>query len=261
MSYPFILYDNVFASGVTATDTEGATGDYSVDYIYDLRPFTFWQADTFGTKYITMDAGSAVAVDTLAIYKHNLNTATATVSLESSTTGAWGGEEVEQIAGFIPSDDKAIVKIFTQATVRYWRIKIVTASVAPNMAVAMIGESLDFPVYPDSPFTRTNEQMNATAEIAKEGGHPLGVTQYYSPVSFPVSLTYPQTSWVDGDFKTFWDSHGKKGKPFFWVPNITEWATDIFFVWFPPGFSLNPSQSDTTNYDSLALEFTGTSED
>ena len=255
---PLILYDNVFGSGLTATDTE-ATGDYSIDYIHDLRPYTFWKAASSGTKYITMDAGAAVAVDALAIFSHNLGTASATVSLESSTTGAWAGEEVEQIAGFVPTTDLVIFKTFTQATVRHWRIKIVTGAIAAEVGVAMIGEALDFPVYPDSPFIPKVESVNVTAEISK-GGHLLGVTSRYTPLSFDVNLTYPQMSWVDGDFKTFWENHGRQVKPFFWAPNLTEWADRVYFVRFPANFSLAVPQSDTTNADSLRLKFEGIAE-
>jgi hypothetical protein len=258
MTEPFILYDNIFDNTVTATDTE-ATGDYNVAYIQDLRPYTYWKAASLGTKHLTIDAGAATAADSLAIFSHNLGTASATVSLESSTTGAWGGEEVEQIAGFVPTTDLVIMKTFTSATIRYWRVKIVTAGVAPYLGVCILGARLDFPVYPDSPFTPKTEAINATAEISK-GGHLLGVTSRYSPLSFSVNLTWPPMSWVDGDFKTFWENHGRQVKPFFWVPNFTTWADRTYFVRFPASFSLSAPQSDTTNADNLMLSFEGIAE-
>jgi len=257
MTEPMILYSNVLASGVTATNT--AAGDYSVDYLYDLRPYTYWRAASFGTRYITMDAGAAVAVDSLAIYKHNLGTAAATVSLESSATGAWAGEQTERVAGFVPTTDFVIFKTFAQVSVRYWRIKIVTDAIAPEMAVAMIGAAMDFPVFPDSPFTPLSESVNATAETSK-GGHLLGVTSYYSPISVDVGFTWPPMSFVDGDFKTFWDNHGRRLKPFFWVPNFSQWAGKIYFVRFPDNFTLAVPQSDTTNADTLRLKFQGVAE-
>lgn len=255
---PFILYDNVFDTSVTATDTE-AIGDFAAAFIQDLRTYTTWRAASSGTKYLTIDAGSAVAVDTLAILSHNLGTVSATISLESSTTGAWAGEEVEQIAGFNPSTDLAIMKTFTQATVRHWRVKIVTGSFAAEIGVCMIGERMDFPVFPDSPFTPKSEGINATAEISK-GGHLLGVTSRFSPIDIMVSFTYPAMSFIDGDFKTFWENHGRQVKPFFWVPNFTEWPDRINFVRFPASFSLAVAQSDTTNADSLTLQFEGIAE-
>jgi hypothetical protein len=255
---PFILYNNIFDNTVTATDTE-SSGDYAAAYIQDLRSFTYWKAASVGTKYLTIDAGAATAADTLAIYSHNLGTASATVSLESSTTGAWGGEEVEQVAGFVPTSDVVQLKTFTEATIRYWRVKIVTAGVAAEVGVCVLGSRMDFPVYPDSPFTPLSESINATAEISK-GGHLLGVTSRFSPIDISVSFTWPPMSFIDGDFNTFWENHGRQLKPFFWVPNLTQWATKIYFVRFPESFSLEAPQSDTTNADTLELQFEGTAE-
>jgi len=255
---PFILYDNVFNNTVTATDTE-ATGDYAAAYIQDLRPYTTWKAASSGTKYLTIDAGAAVAVDSLAILSHNLGTVSATVRLESSTTGAWAGEEVEQIAGFSPSTDLVIMKTFTQATIRYWRVKIVTGALAAEIGICMIGERMDFPVYPDSPFTPKSEGINATAEISK-GGHLLGVASRFSPITISVSFTYPEMLFIDGDLKIFWENHGRLVKPFFWAPNFDEWPERIHFVRFPVSFSLAVAQSDITNADGLSLNFEGVAE-
>jgi hypothetical protein len=63
--------------------------------------------------------------NSIAIVKHNLGTAGASVSVESSTNGsAWS----ERLASFVPSNDKALFKVFTGVSAQYWRIKIVTAS-------------------------------------------------------------------------------------------------------------------------------------
>mgnify|MGYP007051340092 CR=1 len=86
----------------------------------------------------TIDAGSAVAADTLCLTAHNLSTAGATVSVEYSATGAWAGEEVEALAGFTPADDGSLMKLFASATAQYWRLKIVSASVVPEIAIAML---------------------------------------------------------------------------------------------------------------------------
>lgn len=255
---PFILYDNIFDSTTTATDTD-STGDFAAAYIADLRPYTYWQSTSIGLKYLTIDAGAATAADTLIILGHNLNTASTTVTLQSSTTGAWAGEEVDQVAGFDPSNDLVICKTFTEATVRYWRVKLLSADAAPYIGVCMLGSRLDFPVYPDSPFTAKSESVNATSEVSK-GGHLLGVTTRYTPQSFNVNFTWPAMSFVDGDFTTFWENHGRQLKPFFWVPNFTTWATKIHFVRFPDNFALAVPQSDTTNADSLNLSFEGIAE-
>ncbi len=83
---PFILYNNIYTLGTpTATDT--AAG-YDVSNIKDYRAFTLWRAASAGTKYLTINAGSAQNFDTLGILGHNFATASATVSVEHSTNGS-----------------------------------------------------------------------------------------------------------------------------------------------------------------------------
>lgn len=255
MSLPKILYDNILASGVTATDT--AT-DYSVDNIYDLRTYTYWTAASSGTKYITMDAGAAVDVDSLAIISHNFSTASATVSLEHDDNSGFTSP-TEAIAGFAPTADTAIFKSFTSVSERYWRVKIVTAAVAARIGVVILGEEVEIPVYPDAPFTPKVESIIASTKRTKAGSI-LGSTLNYNPLTFSVSFDYPPFSFLDGDFKTFWDDHGKLLKPFFWVPNLSELDTDIYFVKFPDNFKLAIPQKNTSNADKLKLKFEGVAE-
>jgi hypothetical protein len=256
MSKPIIAYKNIFASGVTATDTAAT---YSVDNIYDWRPYTSWKADSFGTKYITMDAGAAVDVDTLCFQTHNLGTASATVSLESSTTGAWGGEEVEQIAGFQPANDNAIAKVFTQATVRYWRVKIITGAIAAQIGCVVLGAQMIFPTYPGKPFTADSQGVNVTANNPR-GGHIFRVKSYYTPLDISVSFTWPTMYFVDNIYAEFWHTHGKKLIPFFWIENITDYPNKIYFVRLTDGASNGTAQNDPVYGESHTMSMIGIAE-
>ncbi|OQY16387.1 MAG: hypothetical protein B6I36_10350 [Desulfobacteraceae bacterium 4572_35.1] len=249
---PFLLYKNVFDSTTTATDTE-ADGDYDSAYVSDSRPYTRWLAASSGTKYLTVDAGTATMADTLSILGHNLSGAT--VSVESSTTGAWGGEEVERLAGFVPANDYIIIKKTTEATARYWRVKIVASS-APFVAVLMLGARLDFPLFPDAPFVPEVQTINAEANISKTG-HLLGVDVNYTPLKLDVSFTWPEMTFIEGIFDDFWTSHGRLVKPFIWVPNIEEWPDRAYLVRFPQNFKYSYQLNDTTNAEALKLSFEG----
>lgn len=254
MSLPLILYKNIFSAITTATDT--ASGDFSPANITDYRTYTFWKAASTGTKYLTVDNGADVAADTICIIGHNLGLAGATVSVESSATGAWAGEEIERLAGFVPADDYAVCKIFTQATARYWRVKIISATTIPQIAIINLGARMDFPVYPNVPFTPVTEKVKATVQRSK-GGHLLGVSTYYSEMMIKAKFTYPPMSFIDGDFQDFWRDHGRELRPFFWVPNLTEWPSKVYFVRFPARARHGVKQSDVTNADSLSLSFEG----
>lgn len=378
MALPKILHDNIFASGVTATDTD-SDSQYSIDNIYDLRTYTYWLGASAGVKYFTMDAGAAVDVDSLGIISHNLGTAEASIVIESSTTGAWAGEEVnrynpelvtngeftgtgnitgwtlqstatnnngvdvfdgttgaasnlllsqnitgliigttykvyfERITGtevsalFISDDDSGysatlgqdsftfvasaithwlyiravgattrvivdnvsvriaetadtvIAKIFTSASAQYWRVRIATASVVPQVGVCLLGEALEFPVYPDAPFTPKSEGISASTSRAKAGSI-LGSVINHHPLTFNISFDYPPFSFLDGDFKDFWDDHGKQLKPFFWVPNLDDLPNEIHWVKFPDKFKLAIPRKNTSNADRLRLQFEGGAE-
>lgn len=255
---PIICYKNVFDSTVVATDTD--SGDYNAAFVADLRPFTRWKAASSGTKYLTMPTTVSTA-DSLAIRGHNLGTAAATVSLESSHTNAWVGEEVVRLAGFVPTDDYSIFKELDSSVPdgHYVRLKIVTAAVAPELGVLLVGEMLQFPDWPDAPMTPANEQLNAITPKSK-GGHHLGSTEYFSPVQHRASFTDVVATFVFGDFLDFWRNHGRSRKPFFWIPNLTEFPEEINFVTFPSSFTWGWPMSDTTYVDRVILLMEGSNE-
>jgi len=157
---PVILYDNRFADGaLSATDTESG---YDVNNIKDLRAHTFWKAAAPGTKYITVNCGTPLPADALAIVGHNLSSCAAIISVEASEDGiTWR----EWLIEFTVSNDKAFLKIFTsdwalspwgefawgELSAEYWRIKIVTTSQAPFIAVALLGMRMEFPFRPAAP--------------------------------------------------------------------------------------------------------------
>jgi hypothetical protein len=232
---PIILYDNRFLDAIpTATDTE--TG-YSVSNITDLRPFTFWQADSPGTKYITVNCAGAKSADCLGIVGHNFFTASATVSVESSATGAWAGEEVVRLAGFTVTTDKAVLKTFTTASAQYWRIKVVTGSVAAKMAICVLGVRLDMEKQVQQTFDPCPEKLNATSARSK-AGYMIGST--LKNISFEIQANFSNLtdSWLRGAFTTAWVAHLSLCKPFFWVWNPTTYPADVYLVAIPPEYAL-----------------------
>ena len=122
-TYPIILYDSILedCSTLTATDTE--TG-YDVYNLIDYRSYTYWQGDTPGLKYITVDYGATVAADSFGIVGHNFSTAAAFITLQDSTNNStWA----TQVSEFYPTDNYAILKTFTSSDRRYKRVKVASA--------------------------------------------------------------------------------------------------------------------------------------
>lgn len=231
---PMILAENRLLDGTpTATDT--ATG-FDVLNLRDLRPFTYWQANSSGTKYITVDCGTAKAADSLAMIGHNLYTADADVSVECSADN-FAAETIEALAAFTPTSDRAFLKTFTERTKRYWRIKIVTASVAAKIGVLLLGSRLDFPRYPVGNFDPTPEKVNGIAARSK-AGHMIGATLKNVSYSIRADFRALLPSWIDGTFRPLWDSYLSQLTPFFFSWDNENHPTDCRFVTIPEGFTL-----------------------
>lgn len=254
MANPYILADNRFLDGTpTATDT--AAG-YSVLNIYDLKSFTSWKGASAGTKYLTVSCGSAKAADTLAIFKHNLGASGASVSVESSTNGStW----TERLSAFTPTTDKAIMKTFTEATAQYWRVKIVTASIAAQIAIGMVGARIAFPYPPDAPFVPASTKMEADSNRSKTG-QLLGTIVRFKPYTIAAKWSALSRSWVDTIFRPFWEDYASEMKPFFWAWDLSTFASDVRFVTIDPDSELETPVTVLSTYDSVSLEMVGVKE-
>lgn len=224
MANPIIICETRFKDGaLTATDT--AAG-YDVMNVIDYRTYTFWKAASAGTKYITVDCGSDKSADSLGIIGHNLKTANATVSIESSPDNAvW----TERLAGFTPTSDKAFVKLFTQATARYWRLKLIAASTAPYLAAVLLGNKLQFPFPPDTPYVPYKESVEAESKRSKKG-HLLGSVVEFKTIEITARFSHIERTWVENSFKSFWDGHASDMKPFFYAWDLDAYPDMVFFV-------------------------------
>ncbi len=257
MNEPVILYDNRLFDGTpTATDTDSGS-EYDVLNIRDLRPYTWWKAGSAGTKYITIDCGSTKSVDAMGIFSHNLGTAAASVSVESSGTGAWAGEEVQRLAPFTPSSDLVILKLFTSASAQHWRIKIVTATVIPQIAVSLLGERMTFEKRLQGDFDPNQETIEGTSQKSKTGQILGEVVRFHSLKILPAwrELT---PSWISSTFVPAWNAHIKLLKPFLWAWNPDIYPDEVYLVKVPDNFTRNMPW--TRNRRSLSLELEGISE-
>lgn len=252
MGKPILLYDNRFLDGtITATDT---AADYDVNNIKDLRTYTFWKAASAGTKYLTVDCGSGKSADSLGIIGHNLKTASAVISVESSADNiAW----TERLAGFTPADDRAVLKTFTAVSARYWRMKIVTTTVAPQLAVVMLGQRLTFERYLQGPFDPAPEKIEGDSQRSKTG-NLLGSVVYYHSMKISAGFKNVTPTWIRDTFKPAWDIHLSLLKPFFFAWDPESHSDEVFFVKVPENFELRLPYEGVRR--SLSLEFEGVKE-
>jgi hypothetical protein len=149
--------------------------------------------------------------------------------VESSGTGAWGGEETERLAGFAPGDDNALLRVFNSASDQHWRLKIVSPTIAPYLAVAMIGERLQFPFPPDTPYVPYTETPKERSSRSK-GGHLLGSQIDYQLLKVRPNFSNLERAWVMGDYSTFWEQHSKLRQHFFYAWDLDVFPGHVFFV-------------------------------
>lgn len=252
MGKPIILYDNRYLDGtITATDT---APDYDFNNIKDLRTYTFWKADSSGTKYITVDCGSTKSADSLGIIGHNLGTAAAIVSVETSDDNI---TYTERLAGFTPTNDKALLHTFIPASARYWRTKIVTTAVAPQIAVALIGKRLTFERHLQGSFDPTPEKIEGQSKRGKTG-NLLGSVVYYHSMKMRADFRNITPAWIRDTFKPAWDEHLSLLKPFFFAWDPENHADEVFLVKITDKFELRMPYEGVRR--SLRLQFEGVKE-
>jgi hypothetical protein len=230
---PIILFDNRFDDGMpSATDT--ASGYYAAN-IRDLRTYTWHQFAAAGTKYYTIDCGEAKAADCLGIRGHNLGTAAASVSVESSANNL---DWTERLAAFNPANDRAILKTFTSASARYWRVKIVTADTAAQCAVLMLGTRLTMEKWPSGNFDPAQEKPVSSSRLSQQG-HLLGVLIDYVEIEIAARFQRLSPTWIETYFRPAWDNHIHYGRPFFWAWDITNHPSEICYARIADNYSLS----------------------
>lgn len=247
---PCLLYDNVLDGGTLSATGTDADDAYDVDHLIDGRPYTFWKADAAGTKRIEVELSAPLSADSLGLIGHNLGTASATISVESSANGS---DWTTRLSAVSLDSDRALFRTWESASALYWRATIVTASVVPYVGVLLIGARLDFPRYPASGYDPAPRRLNAIQNRAK-GGWVTGVS--IRNITIDISATFDNITpaWVDDSFMPAWDAHLSLCKPFFWVWERTNHADDVYYVTLPENYTLRLPYTPTRRRISLSME-------
>lgn len=249
------LTTNHFEFG-TLSATNTAAG-YDVNNILDRRPYTKWRAASAGTRYVTINHATSIYNSTgIAIIGHNFHTADAAVTIEyyDSDLTIW----VEAHAFTITKDGSITGNWITpDAVITQWRIKMVTASVAPEFACAILGLATEFPISPDSPHTDFEEFAIKESGNSKTG-NLLGINQRGSEFKFNLSFSLISRSWVDTWIRDWWWlSFGKPGLPFAYIPDYDSDPEETYLVRSSDDYSYKTPKSIATYYDSLSFDLVG----
>lgn len=224
---PVIGYQNKVTTGNIAA----TTADASHPVTNLANPATYsqaaWLATNTSTVYLTCTlAGNTDDINYVGLAGHNLGTVGASVSVEGDT-----GSGYSTIAGpQIQSDDSPMIFRFTTAAYTAIRVKILTPTAAPRVAVMYVGALLTLQrrlYVGHSPITmgRSRDVRNGMSE----GGNFTGRIVVGGQTSTGISLQNLTASW----YRSYMDPFIKAAEttPFFfaWRPNT--YPKEVGYAW------------------------------
>jgi hypothetical protein len=127
------------------------------------------------------------------------------------------------------------------------------------MAILMIGARLNFERYAAGEWQGAQESIVAES-TRSETGNLLGSTLKYTLLVFNLSFRFLTLTWVESTFKAAWDAYLSLLKPFFFAPDITNHATEVYFVKAPDNFKLVMPYVSGGSRRNLDLTFEGLKE-
>jgi hypothetical protein len=232
-----IAYANLLRnSGITITASTEATG-YEKENIYDWLTFDYWKP-TAVPAYLTVDFGSAVAVDYFGLAAHDLADNSADIVLQYSTDD-FSADINDAFTAVTPSDNAPILKTFTSVSKRYWRIKL-TGGIS-SLGVAAFGARLDVDtVLPVGYRPMTQGQSNRILTSESDGGQFLGRSVLSQAIKGAIQLDYLTKSWVRTNWPTLRDHIEQY--PFFYLGEPDNYPDEVQLVWLdgkldPPRYS------------------------
>lgn len=221
--YPKILHENRLDDATPVASTTAA--GFNVLNLRDFRPYTWWKPTALPAT-VTVDCGSAKAVDYWTVYGHDLFTQAATIELRGSTDN-FGASNV-LLDTFAPTDNKAFARYITSVMYRYWRLRITGGATMPSIAIAALGQLLDVPSYLESGFDPTGRKVVGVSNRSMDG-HPLGRTVKYEQWEESLKFQLLTWSWLRASFEAAWTAH-LRDDPFLFVWNPIGQPAEIYLV-------------------------------
>jgi len=202
---------------------------YEKERAYDDLTWDYWKPDSAGTSYFYADLGSAKSVDAWGMFSHNLGTNGASVLLQYSSTGAWAGEEVDVGTAVSPTATEPVLKLFTSVSARYWRFKVVSASVASSVGGFMLGARLTLAADVSVGFTPDSmaQQYESTNNLS-ETTLLLGISTKRKPHANKMSWRVLDPAWN----RTYWLPflrHAEQGGGFLFLPLPDDFPNEVVY--------------------------------
>jgi len=228
-------YNNLFdtASVITPNNTP-ATG-FEIQNAYDWRLVTWWQSSVAASYMtVTLDMGSAVSADYVAMAGHNVFStlgANAKISVHGSTDN-FSASDVT-VATFDVDTDGPILGTFNSASYRYWRITIYETGLATHQSLVghlCLGARYSAPAELRAGLKLPYEAIkdDIRNNVAQKGNH-IGRSVISQGVGSRLEVDLLDMTEVRGNIRTFL-AHAVK-KPFFFVMDEVNYPNDVVWMW------------------------------
>jgi len=194
------------------TNTITGTPDtgYPESRLWDRAISFYWKDTVTEAKTYVCDQGASgtQAIVALFIEKHNFNTED--MQWQYSTTGVWGGEEVDMVTDWTQGDNLQIAKIGAAAqTKRYWRVTV-TNMANPQCSEIYMSDALELDVLYQSPLEYEQDNVRWNPSIGGvERGTKRGDLRKVRHYTFSLDAT------ALTNFHTAMDNLDEYSKPFY----------------------------------------------
>lgn len=248
-------WDNILDdTGSTFSVTSTSTGDYALSYATNWLEVNKWKASSSAIQAFTSDGSTTRQADYLLISGHNINTAGGAVTLHTSTSGAFAGEEVVVFANEAPANDRTFLKEFTNpgSGIKAWKIFLVNQTTACHISILSLGTRTELD-YITPPFDPYSQNINASINLSY-GGYVTGIHNHYTERQIDITLSNKTTS-IYNKVKTWWETHQLKNFAMAW--DTTNDSTNIWLVRGDERFN-NPITVD--QYRNISIKLLGRKE-
>ena len=220
---PRIGYDNIVTSSTVVTDQGAATR------INLANPATYlkWTADNNATQKVGANLIAAKTVNYYGIAAHNLGSAGAVVTFQTSINGV---DWVNVTAGVLLQNNLAMIEEFPDQFAAYYRLQISGATIAPSIGVLYMGRMLRVQrrIYVGhSPFVLQRKTVVSSGK--GESGQFLGRVVRSTTYETDVTVQNLTPTWVRQRLDPFLALAADT--PFFWSWRPCAYPTEVGFAW------------------------------
>ncbi|KWT72368.1 hypothetical protein APY04_0162 [Hyphomicrobium sulfonivorans] len=258
LAKPQIVHDNTPLIGwrnlVTAANVTATTADPLFPALNLGNPSTVlaWQASSTDAQYLTVTFSGVVAVDYVALVRHNLGAVGATVSVE----GLYDSEWVALSETVVPGSDAHLLFRFEETSPEALRVKIDGVSAPATLAVMYVGKMMPMErgINLDTPHTPLNRgRVTKQVQGFSAAGDYLGTIITGRHSASTEQFSHISRTWFDAEFAPFIEFAAEH--PFVYVWRPAEYPDEIGYAKLTS--DVTPSRTPKTGRYAVQLQMQG----